>query len=400
MYRRLTLAVLIVSLLALAPLASAQDGANAIEPADMSMINADANISFPPPVYVVRDSLDIRGTVNLESMRIFFVEFRPLALDGMMAADDEPNEWLPATSPRIAPVIDDVLGTWNTLAVRDGLYELRLSINTGADEPSYFRVSPIRIENNPPDFLPEPQVVVVAEPTAMPDMPEPTEMPEPTDTPDSSPRVTALVNSNVRAGDSTSYNVVGGLREGETASILGISSFGTGWFYIELSTGRRGFIHPNLVTAEGELSNLKRVNPPPLPPTPIPQPTTVPAPSTGPNLRIINDQIRPHPPRCNQAYEVQVTVVNEGNAASGAFAITVRDSRHDGLGPKEVVIGGAPMAAGEQRTFGGNVTQSQYYNELHHINIYVDSKNEVPELNENDNHHADKPYILDKASCS
>ena len=244
MKRLATLLTLVFTLLALLPLALAQEDANVIAPADPDMVDAEAHISYPPPVYVVRGNLDIRGTVATAGMRNFFVEFRPLALDMMMADESAEEEaWLPATLSKISPVSDDVLGTWNTALVRDGLYELRLLINTGEGQ-SFFRVSPIRVENDPPDFAADQQMVVVEAPTAMP---EPTAVPEPTATPDSSPRVTALVNSNVRAGDSTSYVVVGGLKEGQTAQLKGISSFGTGWYFIELNTGRRGFIHPNLV---------------------------------------------------------------------------------------------------------------------------------------------------------
>ena len=117
----------------------------------MDMVNPEAHISFPPPVYVVRDSVDIRGTVTLADLRNFFVEFRPLVLDMMDAEDSaEDNQWFPATLPRIAAVTDDILGAWNTVTLRDGLYELRLTINTGGDEPLYYRVSPIRVENDPP----------------------------------------------------------------------------------------------------------------------------------------------------------------------------------------------------------------------------------------------------------
>lgn len=396
MKRILTRVCLVVALLWLVPLAIGQDDANAIEPMDMDMINAEANISFPPPVYVVRDSVDIRGTVTLAGMRRFFVEFRPL-MPGMMMGEegDAENLWLPATLPRIAPVTDDILGSWNTVPVRDGLYELRLTIYTDADEPSTFRVSPIRIENNPPEFVAEQQVFV--------DLVEPTDVPAPTATQDSSPRVTALVNSNIRAGDSTLYAVVGGLREGETARIKGISSFGTGWFYVELDTGRSGFIHPNIVSPAGDLSSLPRINPPPLPPTAIPQPTVIPAvqaPTTGPNLRIRHVQISPHPAICQQAYSIEVTVANEGNAtATSSFAMEVRDSRDDGAGRVTTTIAGSPLAVGEVRTYGGHLTQSQYYNETHHINVILDTRNEVTETNENDNRHATAPYILQKGGC-
>ena len=407
MKRSFTLLALIFLLLAQLPLASGQDSDSIIEPADADMVNPEAHISFPPPVYVVRDSLEIRGTVTIEGMRNFFVEFRPLAL-GAMADDEgaEANEWVPATLPRIAPVDDDVLGIWNTAIVRDGLYELRLTINTGAAEPGYYRVSPIRVENTRPDFLVDDaagqQAVVVEEPAAPAEptaMPEPTAIPEPTATPDPTPRVVALRGSNVRAGDSTSYSVVGGLREGQSARLRGISSFGTGWYYIELDSGRRGFIHPNLVRTEGDVGSLARINPPPLPPTPIPPPTAVPAPTTGPNLRILNVQMSPHPAKCNEAYEIQATIRNDGNAASGPFALKVQDSRHDGAGLIEHIIGGAPLAVGEQRTFGGYLTQSQYFDELHHVNVYVDAYSEVSELNEGDNHYAVAAYMLAKHNC-
>lgn len=407
MKRSPTLLYLIFALLLLSPLAIGQDDAQVIEPTDPDMVNAEANISFPPPVYVVRGSVDIRGTVTVEGMRNFFVEFQPLSLDMMTDEEsEEASQWFPATLPRIAPIEDDVLGSWNTVTLRDGLYELRLTINTDAETPTYFRVSPIRVENNPPEFA---AMQPAAEEAAAEDMSveepevEPTDVPEPTATPDSSPRVTALVNSNVRAGDSTFYVIVGGLREGETAKIKGISSFGTGWYYVELANGRSGFIHPNIVRPEGDLSALARINPPPLPPTPIPQPTAVPPPvqpSTGANLRITHVQISPHPAICNQAYEIQATVTNDGNAPStSGFAIEVRDSRPDGSGLVTIVIGGSPLAAGETRTYAGHLQTGVYVDELHNINVVVDARNEVGETNEGDNLYATAPYFLQKGNC-
>ena len=111
MKRSQILLYLVFTLLLLAPAAVGQDGAEPIEPIDSDMVNPEAHISYPPPVYLVRDSVEIRGTVTLETMRNFFIEFRPLVLDMMMDADDsEDNPWLPATLPRIEAVEDDVLG--------------------------------------------------------------------------------------------------------------------------------------------------------------------------------------------------------------------------------------------------------------------------------------------------
>ncbi len=398
--------------LLLTPAAQGQDDGSIIAPKDPDMVNPAANITFPPAVYVVRDSVDIRGTVAVAGLRNFFVEFRPLALDMMDEAGDMSEEqWFPATLPRITEVTEDILGTWNTVTLRDGLYELRLRINSSAEEPELIRVSPIRIENNPPPFIAAEQAAMAMEESeamedegmAMDDEPEMEAEPEATETPDDTPRVIALVNSNVRAGDSILYSIVGGLPEGESAMIKGLSSFGTGWYYIEMATGRSGFIHPNIVRVEGDLSDLARINPPPLPPTPIPIPTAVPVqqpqqpqqPTTGPNLNITHVQVVPHPAKCNQPYSIEVTVINNGTApAASGHAIEVRDTRFDGQGLVSSIIGGTPLAAGETRTYGGHLTTSLYVNELHHINVIVDVRNEVAETNESDNHYATAPYIL------
>ena len=61
------LLVIAVLLLLIAPTAFGQDGASLIEPQDMDMVNPEAHISFPPPVYVVRESVEFRGTVTLAS---------------------------------------------------------------------------------------------------------------------------------------------------------------------------------------------------------------------------------------------------------------------------------------------------------------------------------------------
>lgn len=406
MKRFQSLVYLVLSILLLIPSAIAQESADVIEPADPDMVDPAAHISFPPPVYVVRDSVDIRGSVTLPAMRNFFVEFRPLLLDMEMMDDEEAadNQWFPATLPRIESVVDDVLGTWNTVTLRDDLYEIRLTVNTGGEMPEYFRVSPIRVENNPPDFVQE--EMMMEEQAAVEMEPVVEEEPEPAATPDPSPRVVAIVNSNVRAGDSTDYQVIGHLLSEQSAKIKGISAFRSGWFYIELPNGRSGFIHPNIVRTEGELTNLPRVNPPPLPPTPIPIPTSPPPPpppASAANLAIVSPShvvINPHPANCGEAYRIDVTVTNNGTqATSSGFLVEVKDSRSDGLGPSITHIGFGPLAPGAAQTAFGHLTQWQYYEELHHINLRVDSNSQVPESNENDNLHAAAPYILQRGSC-
>ncbi len=403
------LILLVFSALLLLPTAQGQDEGSLIAPIDPDSVNPEANITFPPPVYVVRDSVDIRGTVSMAELRNFFIEFRPLALDmmDMDEADDESrNQWFPATLPRITAVTDDILGTWNTVTLGDGLYELRLRINTGAAEPEYFRVSPIRVENDPPSFVAVEQTVVVVESVAEEQTEaeevaeEPAPEPEPTEVPDDAPRVVALVNANVRAGDSILYTIVGGLHEGDSAKIKGLSSYNTGWFYIELDNGRSGFIHPNIVRAEGDLSNLARINPPPLPPTPIPAPTAVPAPSTGANLQMRDVIIDPHPAACKVGYSITVTVFNSGNGAStGGGMIRVTDLVQGEPQRERTEIAFGPLAAGASQRVEGYLTPTVHIDRTHNINLELDYGNRIAETNENDNLHAVPAYILGRGSC-
>ena len=411
--------LILFAILTLIPLTNAQDGQDIIEPASDAMVNPAANISFPKPVYVVRASVEIRGTVALPNLQDFFIQYRELVLDETETLPQEEVPWLPATLRQTQPVTDGVLGIWNTFMASDGLYELRIAINPNSDSPEYVRVSPIRVENDPPAFLqtaaePEAEAAaaegaeaegetVVIEVTAPPEEPAPTPTPE-----DTSPRVVAQVDSNVRAGDSTQYQRVGFLMTGETAKIRGISSRNTGWYFIELNNGRSGFIFPGIVRAEGDVSNLERITPPPPPPpTPVPViPTAVPAPprpSSNANLAFVGGSVKidPHPATCGKAYKITLTVVNNGSAAAASGGLVkVRDTHQaSGTHAGETHIAFGPLAVNATQEVFGHLTVHTYFNELHNITLYLDSDNRVPEANENDNIHATAPYILQKGSC-
>ena len=420
-----TLLMTLAALLLLIPAAGAQGSDPLIEPTDAEMVNPQAHISFPPPVYVVSDNVDIRGTANLEGLRNLFIEFRPLSLSAM-AMDDGELQWFPATLPRIAAVEDDVLGTWNTLSLPDGLYELRLLINSGDGLQPVARVSPIRVENDPPDITAAAMPADMPEPAAeepAPDEPAPADdmadepaddmadepaddmadEPEVTPTPeDTRPHVVVTVpGANVRRGDSTAYAIVGALREGDRAPIKGVSSWRTGWWYIELPNGRSGFIHPSIVRAEGDTGNIPAVQPPPLPPTPIPLATAVPtAIPSAVNLIIEGglDQ-KDHPAKCNETYTLRIRIKNVGTARSGGGLIEVVDSRHDGAGREVTYTAFRELDPGQSQVSEAKVTPKVYHSELHHVNVHVDYDNRVHESNENDNRVAGVPYILQKAGC-
>jgi len=397
MYRKITLVVL-VALLSLSALV-----AQTITPADDDEINPDANITWPPPVYLLRGEVEIFGTANLADMTNYFLEFRPVealsedADETAEAEDDSDFEerWFPMTLPSGIPVIEDALGVWNTETTEDGLYEIRLTINLADGDPVEFLVGPIRIENNPPDFI-DLEPIVEATPTSPPAS-RPTLAPSPTQL-DTTPLVTARLNANVRSGDTTDYPVIGTLFEGQSAPVIGRSSTGSGWYYIELDDGDRGFIAPSVVDASGDLRTVQRIDPPPPPFTPTPVPTETPIPSG--NLTGSPPALTPATPVCNQQFEVLVNITNSGTARTTGEATIVIQDVHVATGSVQATITRTLPALdpGANFVIGGPLTVSTFFNEQHRIVVTIDSGNAVAETNENDN-ILTTTYTLAQGAC-
>ena len=377
--------------LILAMFAQAQD----IEPfADE--VNPDANISWPPPVYTLRGQTDLRGTVNLPTMANYFVEFRPLLAEAADETVERP--WFPATLPGTNPIVENILGTWNTELVPDGLYEIRLTINTTQGTPVFARVSPVRIENNPPPFVVLEDIVL---PTTTPSFnSSPTPLPASTRS-SQDPLVTALVDANVRTGDDLIYDRVGFLLTGQTAPVIGISSFGSGWYYVELPDGLRGFIAPSIVNLEGSLSGLPRINPPP-PPTPPATATPLPTatPETSANLHFIDLDLDPAVPVCDETFTIKVTVHNNGTTATNSSGSIAVSDTHVATGQvTENAVGGFPvLQPGESFVGIIPITVSTFFNDNHRITVTLDSRSEIPETNEGDN-VVTETYTLAQGSC-
>jgi len=81
-----------------------------------------------------------------------------------------------------------------------------------------------------------------------------------------SPMVTANLNANVRAGDSTDYEITGFLATAATAPLIGRNAADT-WWYIAYGSGH-GWIAKSVVTASCLPTTVAVVAPPPIPPTP------------------------------------------------------------------------------------------------------------------------------------
>jgi len=361
---------------------------------------ADPNfaITFPPPVYVLNGTVEVRGSASLPSMGSYFIEFRPLVVNASTLPAPTPDPeleapWFPATLPQTAAVQAGVLGRWNTATAPDGLYEMRLTVNMTDGQQQYFRVSPLRIDNK--TFAP---VQPPIQPTVMQ---RPTLAPTPTSPSGGSttgaPTVTATMNANVREGDSTAYNRVGTLLTGQTADIIGISPNVGRWYYVRLSNGQQGYIAPSVVTVQGSTSGIRFINPPPPPalPTAIPTalptailptaivPTAVPA---GANLAIQTVAVDPLQPVCKGSTQVTVKVINNGTGPSAAFNIGVVDRRSADGTIQASTQGGVPaLNPGANFTSEMYLTISTYYSEAHTISITLDSGAVVAETNEGDN---------------
>ena len=349
-------------------------------------VNPNAQITWPPPVYIVSGDFEIRGTANVPNMTAYYLEFRQRNSDLSIPAQEV---WLPITMPSSTPILQNALGVWNTRTTSDGVYDLRLTIAVQGGQLVFAAIGPVRVENNPPPFAQRPNV--------QPTLALPTLIPTPTAF-SGEPTVMAVRDANVRKGDSTSYEVVGSLLNGNSASVLGVSALGSGWYLIRLPNGTQGWIAPSVVQASGNFANVPRVNPPPLPTaTPIPATAT---PNSAINLVAGNFSFAPGSPNCNQPFNVFMDVANFGTIASPGTILSVTDFRRaDGSFQTSNIGAIPPINPGQTVNVGPiTLTVSTFYNEDHRLFMVIDPNNTIVEMNKNDN-FKEAFYFLNKALC-
>ena len=392
MKQKLYLVLILAIISTMALVVTAQD----ISPTEVPTGDEDIAISYPPPVWVVSDSVEILGTADVLNLSNYFVEYHEIRFD-----TDEENEietWFPATLPGSNAVRNDVLGTWNTTTVRDGIYEIRLVINLTDGTQEIFTVSPIRVENDPQDGIAGLAPAIQATPTNLPaNGSRPTLAPTPTSVVSNTnnPTVIALVDANIRSGDSTSYPRVDSLFDGEQAAVLGISSSGNGWFYVESPRGRRGFIASSTVDFNGNISTLTLINPPA---TPTPLPTATPV--TSANLQVTGISLDPFPPNCGETFQININVNNSGSGpTSTSGTLTVIDRNNRTGTTTASTVGGFPVINPNGNfVVVANLTVDTFFNETHTIVVTVDNNGIIPETNEGDN-TSSVSYVLDQATC-
>ena len=193
--------------------------------------------------------------------------------------------------------------------------------------------------------------------------------------------VTATVNANVRAGDSTAYAITGGLNAGQTAAVLGISSTGSGWYYIQTPAGVLGFISPQLVTVSGNVSGLARVAPPS-----VSLPPTQPPVQNRANLTVSNLALAGGAVNCTDRTSIVFTVTNSGTATApeSVMKLAMFTTPHASI-IVEVTGTVPPIAPGASVQTGADLFLNASPNGSYTLRGIADISAIVPESDENDN---------------
>ncbi|MDX2140243.1 MAG: CARDB domain-containing protein [Chloroflexota bacterium] len=358
--------------------------------------NPDATITWPPPVYTVSGDFTIRGSANLPNMSNYFIEYRLLPEFDPTLDSNAPEVWIPATTPSASAVVDGVLGVWDTTLTDDGVYALRLTVRVRGGQPVTDIVSPIRVLNNPPPFA------VGEGPVAQPIATQPAQAaPTAVPTLDVNPRATVTsASANVRTGDSTAYPVVTFVQRGNVLPILGISSMGTGWYYVQLPDGRRGWISPVVVDVEGDFSNVPRLAPPPIPVTATPTlPPATFTPASSVNLVAGIVVFDTPTPTCNTPFTVGFDIANQGSVPSAGGIAQLTDTRAaDGSVQLSTTQPLPIINPGTTVRINFPITIGTWYNENHIITLTIDPGNQILEFNEGDNRQT-VSYFLAKGAC-
>lgn len=363
MRRSLLWLMLVLLALAGAPSAFAQD----TSPAGQNSVE----ILWPPPVSEVWSSGDVIGTAAVPGMSYYYLEYLPLN-DDLSMPDNAP--WIPATIGIEKPVINGVLATLDTTLVTDGLYALRLVVNTREGQSYTDTVSPIRVNNERMTAYTERVIdeALVAAGVKPPTEVEPTQPPQPTPVTPSEPTLTpaaGLGSINIRRCDLVDNyrcSVLGYLSAGENARVLAKSSNGTGWFQIQTPSGLIGWVSPTVAAVSGNTDGLPVVAPPaPLPP-PVIDPTAVPSNVVPNGLAIVGGTAI-----CNQPFTVQVNIANVGGTIAAPGSVSLQDVN---VRTGEVTY--STSAAYPAINPGGNfvasftVLVSVYFNEQHELRAY------------------------------
>ncbi len=196
---------------------------------------------------------------------------------------------------------------------------------------------------------------------------------------------------NVRTGPSLQYNILGQLRQGEQARVIG-ATIDFDWVVIEFR-GQNGWLATYLLDVLGDRTSVPVITPPP---TPTPGPATG-TPTAEPSVDVIVVSAVPTTLTLGTQTNINVTVQNVGSIPAGQFSVAVT-LPPDNYYTFAVVAGLAP---GTQQTIVLPALLSSATGNFTAI-IVADLNNDVPEspngeANNDDfifNYRVDRPVTL------
>jgi hypothetical protein len=134
-------------------------------------------------------------------------------------------------------------------------------------------------------------------------------------------------NLNIRAGPSTDYPIIGAMKSGDTAIIVGRNADRSWWVIVFGQIRGWSISDPAYSQVVGDTSNVPLVATPPLPAASAVTPTVAPAlavtSTTGPVPDLVFDSVAldPATPTANQTFTVIIVIRNQGTVDAGTSLV-------------------------------------------------------------------------------
>lgn len=353
-FRKATLPLILLVVLISMSVAQAQDGDQGIV---LAQETEHVVIEWPVPVTEVWGVGDVIGTADIPDMAYYYLEYIELTEELTIP---ETAPWIPVTPAVQQPVTGSSLATLDTTEVPDGVYALRLTVNTNDGQQYHDVVSPVRVDNERFERL-------FGETTNEEEESEEIEAPD-----DNTPRVTpAGVAVNVRRCDIAQNDrcpAIDSLERDTFAVVIGHNSANT-WYQVRTPHGATGWVSRSVIVESGDFSGVGFVQPPQaLPPQPQ-QPTLT-------NTAIPNGMsIEGGTATCGEPFNVLVNIGNIGNAQSQAGTLTVQDVNVRTGDVTHTSYGNFPVInAGQNFVVRVAVQTAVYYNEQHELRAFANGR--------------------------
>jgi hypothetical protein len=210
-----------------------------------------------------------------------------------------------------------------------------------------------------------------------------TPVPPATSTPEGVVITITRAVQNVRTGPGTNYEVLGQLRQGEQARVIG-ASIDLSWVVIEFR-GQQGWLSRSILDIFGDLNTVPVIAPPPTP-TPPPSPTAAPV----PDIVIESATASPNPIIPNQPFIISMTVCNRGGSNAGQFGVAAT------LPPNNVYTSAVISGLGAGQCTVANLTGTLTNTGFYSVVAVADLNNEVQEGPGEGNNNFTFNYVVNR----